>query len=154
VEERRNAGRLFPASRQVGRDRLDEPACRLARRRADEDRVRLTANEALARAPLEEVALVVDENARDRAQVELSQDLFRGPNVEVSRGVARVDDVEEKIRIRRFFEGGAERGEEILGQIPDEADRVGQDDFAKSLSSVRTLAQVSVLRRVLFPAFV
>jgi len=44
--------------------------------------------------------------------------------------IGGVDDVQNEVRVGRFFEGGAERGEEVLRQIADEADGVGDDDFA------------------------
>ena len=91
----------------------------------------------------------------------------------VPRRIARVDDVEQQVGVGRLLEGGAEGGEEVLRQIADEADRVGDDDLAlaragpaaaqvrervssvaKSLSSASTSAPVSVLSSVLLPALV
>src|SRR5690606_29004571 len=46
------------------------------------------------------------------------------------RRIARVDHVQEEIGVLRLLEGRAERGEELLRQIADEADRVGDDDLA------------------------
>ncbi len=48
-----------------------------------------------------------------------------------SRGrVSGVDDVQEQVGVLRLLERRAERGEEILRQVADEADRVGDDDLA------------------------
>ena len=81
--------------------------------------------------------------------------------------------MEDEVGVGGLFEGRAERGKQILRQVADEADGVGDDDLAiavagqptlrcrervssvaKSLSSASTSAPVSVLRSVLLPAFV
>ena len=53
-----------------------------------------------------------------------------GADVLVPRFVARVDHVEQEIRVGRLLEGRAERGEEVLRQVADEAHRVGDHDLA------------------------
>ena len=122
---------------------------------------------------LDRVDLVEDQDARDVGELELLEHLRRSSDVLVLASVARVDDVEEQVGVGRLLEGRAEGGEEILRQVADEADRVGDDDLAlavpaqphlqvrervssvaKSLSSARTSAPVSVLSSVLLPAFV
>jgi hypothetical protein len=62
--------------------------------------------------------------------------------------IARVDDVHEQIGVRSLLERRAERREQILRKIANEADRVGDDDLAIAD------APVSVLSSVLLPAFV
>ena len=75
-------------------------------------------------------ALLKTRMRRDLVEVELGEHLVRGLDVLVLRVVARVDDVEEQIGVGRLLERRAERGEEILRQIADEADGVGDDDLA------------------------
>ena len=76
-------------------------------------------------------------------------------------GIGRVDDVQQKVGIRRLFEGGA-KAANSLWQLTDETYGVGDDDLALSgkrkrrervrawqeLSSASTSESVSVLRRV------
>ncbi len=45
-------------------------------------------------------------------------------------GIAGVDDVQEQVGVGGLLERGAEGGEEVLGQVADEADGVGDDDLA------------------------
>jgi hypothetical protein len=45
----------------------------------------------------------------------------------VPLGAARVDDVQQEIRVHRFFERGAERRHERMRKLPNEPDRVGND---------------------------
>ena len=84
--------------------------------------------------------------------------------------VRGVDQVEEQVAVVHLFERRAEGGEQVLRQVADEADRVGDDDLAaraasaggasvgssvaNSLSSASTSRSVSVLSSVLLPAFV
>jgi hypothetical protein len=84
-------------------------------------------------------------------------------------GGGGVDDVDEEVGEDGFFEGGAEGLDEIVGQIADEADGVGEQHgwpsgssrrrvvvsrVAKSLSSASTSAPVSLLSREDLPALV
>ncbi len=41
-------------------------------------------------------------------------------------GMADVQDVKKNVGVDGFFEGGTETGDEIVGQIADEADGVAQ----------------------------
>jgi len=50
-------------------------------------------------------------------------------------GIRGVDNVEQQVGFRQFFQRGPERGHEVRGQIPDEADRVGDNDVALARES-------------------
>jgi len=40
--------------------------------------------------------------------------------------VRRVDDMQQDVRVARFLERRAERGDEVVGQLADESDGVGE----------------------------
>ena len=116
-----------------------------------------------------EIDLVEDEHARDVEQRQLGQELLGRLDVLGLGRVGGVDDVQQEIGVGRLLEGGAEGGEQVLRQIADEPDGVGDDDLAllgkrrrrervssvaKSLSSASTSESVSVLSSVLLPALV
>ena len=61
-------------------------------------------------------------------ELELLEDLVSRLDLLVQRGIAGVDHVEEEIGVGRLLEGGAEGREEILGQLADEADGVGEHE--------------------------
>ena len=44
------------------------------------------------------------------------------------RGMARVDDVQQHVRLGQLLERGLERRHELVRQLPDEADGVGEDE--------------------------
>ena len=83
--------------------------------------------------------------------------------------IGRVDHVQQQVGVPRFLEGRAERGEEVVRQIADEADRVAQQHLAplreqpaagprvergEELVGDETSAPVSAFMSVLLPAFV
>ncbi len=78
---------------------------------------------------LEPVDFVEHDQPINRVESELSQKFLRRADVIVVHGIARVDDVQDQIGVRDLLEGGAERREEVLGQIADEADGVRDDDL-------------------------
>src|SRR6185503_16046814 len=46
----------------------------------------------------------------------------------VERGVTGVDHVDEEVRLGELLERGLERGHQLVRQLADEADGVGQDE--------------------------
>ena len=77
----------------------------------------------------DEIDLVEDEQ-RDARKRELGQELLGGLDVLGLGRIGRVDDVEQEVGVGGFFERGPERGEQVLRQIADESDGVGDDDLA------------------------
>jgi hypothetical protein len=115
--------------------------------------------------------LVEHEDAGDLREVELREQLLGRLDVLSSPTDRwRRPRAAAVVRVGGLLEGRAERGEEILRQIADEADGVGDhhlallgeaqaprasgSSVAKSLSSVSTSAPVSVFSSVLLPALV
>ena len=79
---------------------------------------------------VQEIHLVEHEDARDADEVEIGEERLGGLDVLVHRRIGRVHDVEQEVRVRGLLEGGAEGREQILGQVTDEPDRVGDDHLA------------------------
>ena len=48
-------------------------------------------------------------------------------------GMAHIEHVQEHVGVHRFFERGAEAGDEVMRQIADEADGVGQEQLAAAV---------------------
>ena len=57
------------------------------------------------------------------------KDLLDCRDLRLEGRVARVDYVEEDIRLLKLVEGCPEGGDELLRQVADETDRVGDDRF-------------------------
>ena len=63
-------------------------------------------------------------------QAEGLEDLLHRLHLRVVRRVGGVDDVQEQVGVVQLLERGAEGGDQILRQVADEADGVGDDDLA------------------------
>jgi hypothetical protein len=55
------------------------------------------------------------------------EDFVDGFELLLGVGVADVEDVEEQVGVDGFFERGLEGGDEVVGQVADEADGVGEE---------------------------
>ena len=125
----RDAQRHRPRSRSQrpvdGREKLVEA---LARDRGHGHGPALGHERLERRARLHPIHLVEDENGRAVGDVEVAEQRLDRHHLLVARGMAGVHHVEEHIRVRELLEGGAERGHELVGQLADEADGVGEDE--------------------------
>ena len=162
---------------QRGEERGDLGAQRVdaeAGQRRDEHRARddrRGASSPFARGVLDEVGLVERDEARLVARPELVEDRLDRRPVLVDVGVGGVDDLDQHVGPVDLLERRPERVDELVRQLVDEADRVGDDrrlavaeldlaadvgsSVAKSLSSARaTSVPTSALSSVDLPAFV
>ena len=73
-------------------------------------------------------------------QPELEQHLIHDEPLLLPQRVARVDDVQQQIRVARLLERGAERRDEMVRQLADEPDGVGEQH-------VRVLAEIDLARQ-------
>src|SRR5262249_35596371 len=106
-----------------GHDALDV----LAVEGRDDERRAAAAREREERVELDAVLLVEDEELGgdvERARLEELSQL--ADSVEDAR-VRGVGDVEEEARIAELVERRGERGDEVLGELAQEADRVGEE---------------------------
>src|SRR5205823_1621693 len=76
------------------------------------------------------VRLVVDEQPGRGGDVEGGENALDGLRLLVMAGIAGVDDVEQEVGVLQLFQRGAERRHQILREIADEPDRVGDDHLA------------------------
>ena len=162
--------RSRPSGAQKLGDAIQEGARGLAVGGGDEERIGVQRRSASASGGATRSILLKTSSLVMLEERELGQELLGGLDVLGLGRIGRVDDVEQQIGVRGLFERRAERGEQIVRQIADEADGVGDDDLAlvegtvsrrervssvaKSLSSASTSAPVSVLSSVLLPALV
>ncbi len=79
--------------------------------------------------PSGSVDLVEQEHFRFFLHADFFQDLVDRIELLLGVGMADVEDVEEEIGVDGFFEGGLEAGDEVVGQIADEADGVAEQDL-------------------------
>jgi len=75
----------------------------------------------------ETVLFVEDPDDRFVVDMKLTQNAFHGLNLFFESGVGNVDDVKEDVRFLKLAQGRLEGGQQVLGQVSDEADRVGDD---------------------------
>ena len=61
------------------------------------------------------------------------QDLVDGVELLLCVGMPDVEHVQEQVGVNRFLEGGFEGGDEIVRQIADEADGVGEEHLGAAL---------------------
>ena len=80
-----------------------------------------------ARLGLDEVCLVEHDEAWGVAHVEVAKDAFHRLDVVVHVRAAGVHDVQQQVGVVQFVQGRTKRGHQIGGQIPHEADRIGND---------------------------
>ena len=76
-----------------------------------------------------EVNLVENEQLRDLVKPDLFQQPVNGFHLLLEPGVADVHDMENKVRILHLVKGSPECAKQILRQILDEPDRVGDHDL-------------------------
>ena len=93
----------------------------------------------------EQVRLVEDEEHRLLVQPEVHQHLVDDEPLLLPERMAGVHDVEQQIGVTRLLERGAERGDQMVGKLADEPDRVGEQ-HARVLSQIH-LARERVERR-------
>ncbi len=74
------------------------------------------------------VDLIEEQDGRFVAALELVQDGFDGGDVPLDGGVRQVGDVEKQVGVDGFFESGAERCHQVVGQIADEPDGIAEQD--------------------------
>ena len=65
--------------------------------------------------------------------LELAQDALDRLDVLLHGGMARVHDVHDDVGVLQLLESRPERSHELMGQLPDEADRIGEDERARPL---------------------
>src|ERR1700726_3569052 len=73
------------------------------------------------------VALVEDRDHAAALDSELVQDLVGDSHLVVPLGVAAVDDVQHQVGGGDLAQGAAEGGDEVMRELADEADGVGED---------------------------
>ena len=79
------------------------------------------------------VHLVEDEAGGDGVGADLAEDVLADAELHLVGGVGGVDDEEEEGGLEGFGEGGAEGGDEVVGELLDEADGVGDQDAGAGL---------------------
>ena len=86
----------------------------------------------LALLVVEQVGLVEDQQARLAAGADLLEDLVDRAHVELPplARLGGVDDVQDEVGEHRLLEGRLERLDQLVGQLLDEADRVGEQVVA------------------------
>ena len=89
----------------------------------------MAACQRLARLLRQLVDLIEDQELR-RFDPDVVQDAAYGLDATLAVRRRGVHDMQQERGVGQLFEGRAERGDQIGRQIPDEADRVGDDDLA------------------------
>ena len=104
----------------------------LAGERRDHRRVGMAQFDLVALVVAQQVGLVEDEEARLLPRPDLLQHLVDRVHVEHPSlfGLGGVDDVHDQVGQRRLLERRLERLDQLVGQLLDEADRVGQQVVA------------------------
>lgn len=77
----------------------------------------------------QEVGFVVHEQAGDVARADFFEYAVDVVGLAFVIGAGGVDDVQDEVGERGFFESGGEGGDEAVRQVAHEADGVGEDDF-------------------------
>ena len=95
-----------------------------ARRR--EDRVRLEASQHQARVVVDEVGLVEDHDLGDVARSDIADHIADGRELSCRIRVRGVHDVDDHVGAADLFQRGAEGLDELVRQVADEPDRVGE----------------------------
>ena len=62
--------------------------------------------------------------------------------------IRSIDDVQQQVRVARFLEGRTEGGHELVRQVPDETDRVGERDVGPAATPRRRTVGSSVAELV------
>jgi hypothetical protein len=79
----------------------------------------------------DEIDLVEDlDDGLGRDDSKLGEDFLNLDLLLVADGAGGILDVEENLGALHLFEGGAEAGDEGMGKVADEADRIGEQDLA------------------------
>ena len=165
----RDERRRLPSVGEARRNHVEQRRDGAPVEGGDVDGVLLAGEEPSALLLVHPVDLVEHQQPRDLVQIEIGQELLGGLDVAVAVGIARVDDLKDEVGVGRLLEGGAERGEQVLGRSRmkptvsvittsrssgNRSRRVRVSRVAKSLSSASTSESVRLLRSVLLPAFV
>ena len=72
------------------------------------------------------VGLVDDDDLGYVVGADLAQHLADGGDLRLGVGVGAVDDVQDQVGVGDLLQRRAERLDELVGQVPDEADGVGE----------------------------
>ena len=112
--------------RQSRLDRRAELVDALARARGREQRLRLEAAQHHARVVVDEVRLVEDHDLGDVARADVADHVAHRLQLRGRIGVRGIDDVHDDIGVADLLERRAERLDELVRQVADEADRVGE----------------------------
>src|SRR5665213_2389082 len=105
-----------------------------ARQRAQTDGRDGTTGVALdARRNAGQIHLVVHAQPRNVGGTDLGEHLVDGVVLRIARGGAGVDDLQQQVGVGRLAERRAKRGDEIVRQVADEADGVGNDQRLRKL---------------------
>ena len=73
---------------------------------------------------------VEDPHNRNAFQTKLLEDPLYTLNLMKTSRVADVNDVEKKVRIFQFFQGGSKGGDQFLRELADESDGISNDDLS------------------------
>ena len=78
---------------------------------------------------VEQIDLVEDEKLRPVADAQLLQHLFHNDALLFPRRMARVNDMQQKVRLGGLLESRAKRCHEMVRQLSNEPDGIGNQDF-------------------------
>ena len=96
---------------------------------------------------LHAVDLVEGQHRRPVAHTELAQDALDGLRMLLQRRMAGVHYVHQDVGVLQLLERGPKGGDQLVGQLADEADRVGQDERPLSACSTSRAAGSRVTKR-------
>ena len=68
-------------------------------------------------------------------ELELAEERLDRRHLIVERGMARVDHVQQDVGLGQLLQRGLERRHELVRELPDEADGVGEDERTCAASS-------------------
>jgi hypothetical protein len=104
---------------------------------AHQDGVGPLAGEPLAGLGVDAIGLVQHQQARALVGAELGQHLAGDLHLRGERRIRGVDHVEQQVAVARLVERRAEAGHEVVRELLDEADRVGDEDARDGLRMER-----------------
>ena len=93
-----------------------------------EKRIGMRLQDPRPRQLVDPVGLVHHDQVRTLVGADRGQDFTGDLDLGLESGIRRVDDVEEQAAVACFVEGRAEARDQVVGQMLDEADRVGDED--------------------------
>ncbi|MNY51159.1 hypothetical protein D3C86_1867240 [compost metagenome] len=77
--------------------------------------------------PFEQVQLVVDLEGRQLVRADLLEHRIHLLDLQLALRLVSIDHVQQQVGIARFLERGAERLDQLVRQVTDEADGIGED---------------------------